>query len=127
MAIFTSQFSGSGTTPAESWVSLGTIPTGFKIWLGNISYTTPDKGITFELRTNLATKSLGSTAETRILDTVSLTAKSTSTARYRDLYKAGALHTVTVLGTGVEKLWLRMVSKSSTAGRYTYLANYTLE
>jgi len=44
-----------------------------------------------------------------------------------DMYKANTLHTVSVIGTGVEHFWLKLKSKSSTAGAYLYSLNHTLE
>jgi len=129
MAIFTTNIigppPGTATTPASQWIDLGIIPTGYKIWLGSAKYTSPDKGITFELRHNNATKSAATTTDTTLKDTVSLTPKSKTVTR--DFYKNGTLHTTTIVGTGVEKLWLRLTSKSSTAGSYLYTLSYTLE
>ena len=116
---------GTATTPAEQWIDLGLITSGYDFWIGNAQYTSPSKSITFELRTNLLTKTAANTTDTKLLDAVALTTKSGTVTR--DLYKKGTLHTATVHSTGVEHWWLRLVSKTATAGGYLYSVNYTLE
>lgn len=116
---------GNATTGTEQWINLGLIPNGSKVWIGNARYTSPDKSITFELRSNLSGKSASGTGNTALLDTVAVSAKNGTILR--DLYKNGRLHIATVRGTGVENWWLRLVSKTGTAGSYLYSINYTLE
>lgn len=116
---------GNATTGTDQWINLGLIPTGNRVWIGNARYASPDKSITFELRTNALGKSLSGTANTTLLDTVAVSPKNGTLLR--DLYKNGRLHIATVRGTGVENWWLRLVSKSGTAGSYLFSINYTLE
>src|ERR1041385_9075583 len=91
----------------DLWVNLGTIPTGLYIWIGNDSFTSPNKAVTVELRTNLIGQSTGTLAATKLLASASVKSGATVT---QDLYKKGSLHTVTVVGTGVEKWWLHITS-----------------
>lgn len=116
---------GTATTGIELWVDLGLIPSGFRIWFGNARYTSPDKSITFELRTNVLTKSTGTLLNTILLDSGTASVRSGTVTR--DLYKSGTLHITSVYGTGVEHFWLRLVSKTSTQGSYLYSINYTTE
>jgi len=125
MATFEKTFSGSGTTGSVTWIALATIPIGSKIWLGLAKYASPDKSITFELRTNNPGQSAGTDGATKNLYSASLTPKSGS--KTFDLYRKGRLNIVTVVGTSAgEKLWLALKSKSSSAGSYLYTINYTL-
>lgn len=115
---------GSGQVGAELWIDLGLIPTGFDEWIGNVQYST-GKATTFELRTNTLTKTSAVLADTLLLSSVALTARSGTLTT--DLYKKGTLHIKTVVGTGVEHWYLRMTSKSSTLGNYLYSINYVQE
>ena len=123
--LFDMTFSNSGSAGAELWVDLGAIPTGFKLWFGIMKSTSPDKALTFELRTNTATKSTGTLANTLLLASASVTPKSGTLSS--DLYKNGRLHTATVLSSGVERAWLRLKSKSGTLGSYISQISYTTE
>lgn len=116
---------GNATTGADQWIALGVIPTGKKVWIGSVVYTSPGKSITFELRTSLAGQSAATTGATKLLSSVSMTPRAGT--KTTDLYKNGSLHTVTVVGTGTEKWWLRLFSKSATAAEYLYRINYALE
>jgi hypothetical protein len=116
---------GNATTGSEQWINLGTIPTGKRIWFGSSSYSSPNKSITFELRTSLTGKSASGTANTKLLMSSAVAPK--SGAIKNDYYKNNTLHIVSVYSTGIECFWLRLVSKSSTAGSYLYTINYTLE
>ena len=122
---FTTNIKGSGLVGAELWVDLGLIPTGKRIWIGNAQYTSPNKSSTFELRTNNATKTTGTIANTTLKDSVVASVRSGTITR--DLYKNGTLHTVTIYGTGVEHWWLRIFSKTSTSSDYLFSINYTTE
>lgn len=115
---------GTATTPAEQWIDLGTIPTGSKFWVGSMTYTAAGKTIAFDLRTNLAGLAAGTLAATKSLGLVSCAARKSVTL---DLYKNSLLHTATVVGTGVEKWWLRLTAKSATATTYTYVTRHTTE
>ena len=116
---------GTDTTPADQWIDMGLIPTDSKVWFGSASYTSTDKSITFELRTNLANESTGTVANTSLLAATSVSVRAGTVNA--DYYKAGRLHIVNVLGTGLEKWWLRLKSKVATAGSYLYIINYTTE
>ena len=122
--VFNTTATNSGTVGMELWIDLGLIPLGQKIWIGLVAWTSVDKVLGFELRPNIATKSTGTIANTTLIATASLRA---GTSKTSDLYKAGALHTVTTIGTGVEHWWLRLYSKSSTLGSYLSKISYTLE
>jgi hypothetical protein len=116
---------GTATAGADLWIDFGVIPVGYKVWIGKAQYTSPYKSITFELRTNLAGKSTGTLANTKILDTYAVAPKSGTLTR--DLYKNGLLHITTVLGTGVEHWWLHLTTKTATAGAYYYSVYYAKE
>lgn len=122
--VFTTTATGSGTVGSETWVDLGLIPLGKRIWVGLCSWTAIDKVTAFELRTNTSTKSTGTTATTTLLSTASARAGATVN---QDLYKSGALHTVSVISTGVEHWWVRIYSKSSTSCSYLYKISHTTE
>jgi hypothetical protein len=116
---------GNATVGTEHWIDMGVIPSGFARWFGSMILTSPSKSITFELRSNVLGQSAGTTGATTLLGTVSVSPKSRTITL--DLYKNGRLHTATVTGTGTEKWWLRLRSKSGTAGEYTYKVSSTLE
>jgi hypothetical protein len=123
--IFTTNQTNSGSVGLSLYIDLGTIPVGNKIWFGNLQATSPDKSITFEVRTNLATKNSGVDGDTQLLGSISASNRSGTVVL--DMYKNNTLHTTSVLGSGVEKFWLKLKSKSSTPGSYLYSLNYTLE
>ena len=124
-SIFTLKKTGSGNVTAETWFDLGVIDSGFDWWVGSAQYSSPSKTTTFELRTNLATKSSGSTTDTQIMSTASAS-KRTGTVTV-DMYKSGLLHTATVVGSGVEKMWIRCTSATATAFSCSYTVNYLKE
>ena len=107
---------GPSTVGSDLWIDMGLIPTGKRIVFG-VVYWTCTKTTTFELRTNLATKSAGT-----LVDTLLLSSASTSTkAPTKTLSFAKSRTAVqTVIGTGVEHWWLHLVSKSGTATPYNY-------
>lgn len=115
---------GDATTGSSQWIDFGAIPTGSKIWLGTCTYWSPGKSIVFELRDNLAGQSAATTGATRLLYTKSVTARSSGVLN--DLTKRG-MHIATLVGTGTERLWLRLTSKSSTQASYTFDVNGTEE
>jgi hypothetical protein len=124
VSLFSTTATGSGSVGTSAWIDLGTIPTGHKIWLGSSSYTVIDKATSFSIRTNTTGKSSSTLADTTSLDLVSAKTGVTVT---RDFYRKGRLHIVSTLGTGVEKLWLYITSKSGTTGSYLYSIYYTTE
>lgn len=116
---------GGLTANKEEWIDLLSIPSGSKLWFGTARYTSPDKTFTFELRTNLTGESQGTVAKTDVLYKASVSSrKGTVTI---DMYKNGRLHISSVLGTGSEKVWLRLVSKKQTAASYLYDIYYAVE
>ena len=123
--IFTTKVSNSGTYGAALYIDLGLIPTGFKVWFGNGQYASTDKSGTFELRTSKLTKSAGNDTDTTLLASISASPKTGTVIQ--DYYKSGTLHTVSVIGSGVEKFWIKIKSTSSTAGSYLYNLAYTVE
>ena len=125
MALFSSNIGGNASPGAELWVDLGLITSGFDFWIGSVNYVSSYKVVTFELRTNLATKSTGTTATTGVLDTWTSSSKVKSISR--DLYKNGTLHIKTVVSSGVEHWWLRLKAKSSTVQVVSYSINYVPE
>lgn len=128
-SIFTTNITGPTPGPLTSgsldWIDLGVIPSGKKVWFGLGQYTSPDKAITFELRTNLVTKSAGTDADTLLL--ASCIASTRSGVVKSDYYKSNTLHIVSTLGSGIEHWWLKLKSKSGTQANYLYSINYTLE
>lgn len=116
---------GNATTGSEQWINLGVIPSGQRFWFGSAVYTSTDKAITFELRTNLITKSASTIADTALLGATAVSTRTQTTQA--DYYKNGSLHITSVIGTGVEHAWLRLISKSSTATSYLFTINYRIE
>lgn len=116
---------GPDTAGTEEWIDLGLIPTGNAIWFGSGLFASPDKSITFEIRTSNAGKSAGTLNDTTLLASTSVSPRSGQVIA--DYYKNGRLHTASVFGTGVEHFWLRLKSRTVGAGSYLYQINYTLE
>lgn len=121
-SIFNLAVSSTGTVGLETWIDLGLIPTAQQIWLGAATFSAQGKAMTFEIRGNTSTKSAGTTAATTLLATKALKAGTSGTL---DLYKNGSLIVRSIVGAGVEKWWLRIYSRSSTASAYNYTINYT--
>lgn len=119
--IFNLVKSGSSTVGLDGWLDLGLIPTGYQVWIGYITWTSPNKAITFELRGNAIGKSAGNTTDTLLYSTTALKKGATSTV---DLYKSGRMTVRTVKGTGVEHWWIHAKSTTSTSGSYTYKIQY---
>jgi len=115
---------GDLTVATLLWINLASIPTGSKLWLGSAQYAAPDKSITFNLRTNIVGQSTGTDANTTSLYSTSVAPRNGSVLV--DMYRKGRLHIATVVGTGVEKLWLKLTAKGA-AGSYLYSVNYTVE
>jgi hypothetical protein len=121
----------SGT---DNWVDLSSygpnanspIPSGKQIWIGYVTCISQDKIATFELRPNLPTKSAGNTTDTQLRGFVNVPG---GESRDLDVYYGGAITSfvpVTELSTGVEKLWLRIKSGSSSTATYEFILYYTL-
>lgn len=125
---------GNGTVNSEVWIDLtaqnpnpnSPIPSGKRAWLGFLTCISDDKTLTFEVRPNLPTKSAGNTTDTQLRASVSVP---TGESRDLDLHFNGNITTfapVSADSTGVEKVWLRIKSGSSSAGTFSYILYYTL-
>lgn len=115
---------GDPTVGQEHWIELMTIPNNERIWFGNATYTSPDKAIKFELRTNITGETQGTEAKTTALGTTQVRPKTAT--KFVDYFKKGRLHITSVYGTVGEKVWLRLVAKGA-AGSYMFDINYTTE
>lgn len=123
--IFTTNKTGDGAAGASLYLDMGLIPTGVKIWFGTLQATSPDKSITFEVRTSNVGKSAGTDADTTLLGSIAAGPRTGTVVL--DMYKNNTLHTVSVLGSGIEHFWIKLKSKTTTAGSYLYSLNYTVE
>jgi hypothetical protein len=123
--IFTSNITKSGTYGSADYIDFGIIPVGYQIWFGVCQIASPDKSGTFEIRTNKTSKNLGNDTDTTILGSISAGTRSGTVNL--DLYKNETLHIVSVVGTGIEKIWVKAKSKTSSAGSYYISVNYILE
>jgi hypothetical protein len=102
------------------------IPSGKQLLIGYITCISQDKNATFELRPNKLTKSASNTTDTDLRGFQSVVA---GTSEDLDVYYGGAivsLSPVDGVSTGVEKLWLRCKSGSSSAATYEYIVYCTL-
>lgn len=125
LPIFDQVVSGSGSVGTEAWVNLGTIPNGHQWLLGYATLIAEDKTLQFELRSNKSGQTAGTLAATDLLDWSSASGGS---GIDRDLFQFGYINTETVLATSAgEKLWLRVTSKSASAGLYDYIIRYAVE
>jgi hypothetical protein len=122
-SIFTTNQTKSGSYGSALYIDFGLIPTGLQIWFGLCQFASPDKSGTFEVRTNLAGQSTGTDGATKLLGSISASS-STGTVNL-DLYKNNTLNTKSVIGTGVERIWVKAKAKSSTSGSYYASINYT--
>ena len=113
---------GSQTWTTENWVDLGVIPNGTKVMLGYADFTPDGKTTTFDLRSNTAGNSTGTTGTTTLHDRITVR---DGVIASRDYYKNGRVQTLTVQSTGVEKLWLRLTSKSNNSADAYYWIYYT--
>lgn len=125
MALFDLSKAGTGSVATSLWLDLGVIPVGYKMQFGICYLGSTIKSISFNIRTNKATKSLGNTTDTTLIAGYSVGTRTKPNPYDLDLYKNGALANYTVVGTGVEKLWLQLVAKGSLAA-FNYNLNYML-
>lgn len=124
LPIFDLVLYGTGTVGQEVWVNLGSIPTGKQFLLGYATYIAQDKNCQFETRSNLTGMSTGTAGTTQLLD---WTSAQGGTGVDRDFYQFGNINTLTVVSTGVEKLWLRVVTQSASTGVYSYIIRYLIQ
>ena len=127
MAIITPLFdtviNGTGTTQTETWVDLGLIPNGKQLWLGYATYAGVDKNTQFETRCNTSGTSTGTLGNTTLLD---WTASQAGSSVDRDFYQNGNIMVTTLTSTGVEHLWLRVLTQSSAVGQFDYILRYMI-
>jgi hypothetical protein len=116
---------GPLTAGSSEFIDLGLIPTGKTIWFGSGQYASPDKSISFEIRTNTAGQSAGSEAATILLAATAVSPRAGLVTA--DYYRKGRLHITSVIGSGVEHFWLRLKAKSGSAAGYYFSTNYTTE
>lgn len=121
--VFDTVISGSGTVGTEYWVDLGVIPSGKQIWLGYATYGAVDKNLQFETRYNNSGSSVGNVANTTLVDYCG--AQSGSSVD-RDFYWYGAIATMTIVSTGTEKLWLRVVGQGQSLSTFEYIIRYAV-
>ena len=121
--IFDTILSGAGTVQTETWINLGLIPTDKQIFFGFATFIAEDKVSSFELRSNIATQSTGTVANTTLHDYSSAQVGSSVD---RDLYRNGYTNTISIVSTGVEHWWLRVKAKGSVVGAIDYIIFYTL-
>lgn len=121
--LFDQIFQGSATMTGEFWVDLGVIPNGSQIMFGYATYTPDGKTITFDLRSNTAGLSAGTTAATTLHGRATVRDLNESN---KDYYANGRIQTVTVQSTGVEHVWLRLTSKSGNSADAYWWLYYTL-
>jgi len=119
--IFEKILDGSGSATSEAWVDLGLIPTGKQIWFGYATFAGETKQFSFEVRTNKLTKSAGTVTDTTLHDYSNVTQASVD----RDFYQYGNILMQSIVSTGTEHFWLRIRSKTSASGDYSYILYYT--
>lgn len=121
--LFDTVIYGSGTVQTELWIDLGLIPSGKQIWLGYATYAGVDKNVQFETRSNSSGTSTGTAANTQLHD---WSAAQQGSSVDRDFYQNGNIMTSTVVSTGVERLWLRVLGQGNVQGGFDYIIRYTL-
>jgi hypothetical protein len=119
---------------ATVWVDVGSfgpdtmspITSGKRIWVGYITCICVDKNATFELRPNLVGQSTGTDGTT---DLRGFVAVASGDSKDLDVYYGGAINTLAPTSgasTGVEKLWLKIVSGSGSSATYEFIMYYSL-
>ena len=112
---------GVASVPKELWIDLGLIPTGSQYQIGKGTFTSTDKTIAVEIRTNPVGKSAGNITDTTLCGTCSVRAGATGTI---DLWRSGRLVIKTPLSTGVEHWWVHCTSKTITATDLIWAVSY---
>lgn len=124
--VFEKQMIGSGlTVTKDDWFDLtGAMVSGRRIWLGFSTMISQDKSLTFELRSNLATKGTGNLTDTKLL---AFTSVVSGESKDVDLFLQGMILTLSpdAPSTGVERLWLRVRSNTVNTAAFDYLIWYT--
>jgi bifunctional N-acetylglucosamine-1-phosphate-uridyltransferase/glucosamine-1-phosphate-acetyltransferase GlmU-like protein len=121
--LFDTVIYGAGTVGVETWVDLGVIASGKKLWLGYATYAGVDKNTQFETRSNNVGTSTGTVANTQLHDWA---AAATGTSVDRDFYQNGNIMISTVQSTGVEHFWLRVLGQGNVQGGFDYIIRYTI-
>lgn len=106
----------------EVWVDLGLIPNALQIMFGFTTYSCDGKTITFEVRTNKIGFSDGSLVNTDMHDRVSVR---DGDSKDRDYYKNANTTRKSVISTGIERVWLRLKSKSNNNADAYWWIDYT--
>ena len=133
---FEKRLNGSANSASKDvWYDIGTlseypgdspIQSGHRLILGYLDLSSQDKALNYELRVNNPGESLGTTAKTSV---VSFAATDPTTGTVRsDLYQYGNIQSVapvSVLATGTEKLWLRVMSGSNVVATFNWFLYYT--
>jgi len=119
--LFNTVVSGTGIVQTETWVDLGVIPSGYKLWMGYATYAGIDKNTQFETRSNTSGTSTGTVGNTVLHDFAGSQAGSSVD---RDFYQYGNISTETVVSTGVEHLWLRVMGQGNVQGAFDYILRY---
>jgi len=132
--LFDKMLVGSGvTTTKDDWYDLSAmlpdgispIPVGRQMWIGYATFVAEDKGLIFEVRPNLPTKSAATAPDTILRGYSSVLVGESND---EDFYMYGNILTAapSVASTGVEKLWLRIRSGSAVSGAWDVIIYYTL-
>ena len=119
---FEKTFEGSDVVTSELWVDLGAIPVGTQCWFGFAVFIAIDKSLAFHLRTNKAGLSAGDLASTTLHDYGAAVAGDSVD---RDLHRDGNTFIASIVSSGVEHVWLRVTSKSGSAGDFDFIVWYT--
>jgi len=124
---------GSGTVTTETWVDLTSfgpdvnspIPNGKQLLLGYITLISQDKPLTFQIKPNLPTKSLGTDAETQLRAFASVPKEDSKEIDLNYYGQITTLAPVSAPSTGVEKLWLKVTGNGAIGG-FDFILYYTL-
>lgn len=124
----------ANTATKDDWYNIGAlssipanspIPSGAQLWLGYCLVGSQDKSLVYEIRANKSGQAAGTVAAT---DTLAYVASDpTSGSVTADLYQHGNIQTLAPLqvSTGVEKLWLRVMSGTNTVASFQWFLYYT--
>jgi hypothetical protein len=124
---------GNGTVTTETWVDLTSfgpdinspIPNGKQLLLGYLTVISHDKALTFQVRPNLPTKSLGNDTDTQLRSFVTVPKEDSKDLDLNFYGQITTLAPVSAASTGVEKLWLK-VKGLGVIGAFDFILYYTL-
>ena len=121
--LFDKIFQGLSTfSSSPVWIELGVIPSGTKIMFGYGDYTPDGKNITFDLRSNISGQSTGTDANTTLHGRITVKDGNNGSADY---YRNGRVSTLTVQSTGIEKVWMKVSSKTNGSADAYWWIYYT--